>query len=177
MLSTQSLASVKTDISVVDSAHASVHAALRERCAPHARRNYTTLAGQFDALARRFRDAARLVDPELDADSAIRSHANIQQAWNAAPELAAELDSLLPRLAAAAELYRGISMPCRLGNHDATMLIPLCVEVTPRLHRRRVWEAWHHHRQLWQTLPASLRTCSRLTTQNSAMTGFSRRAG
>ena len=142
-LSLMSGAFTKADPYKVEVVHAAVHAKLLEHWQPFARRAYMTLAGAFDAAARRFAHTCAAVDVEAAAESilGLRVTADAAAEWRAAPELAGALDVLLPKLAAAAELLRGAA-PARIGASDAPMLIPLCVEVTPKLHRRRLWEAW-----------------------------------
>jgi hypothetical protein len=50
------------------------------------------------------------------------------------------MDELIPVLTAAATL---LGMQAPVAGHQPEILIPLCCNPS-KLHRRRVWEAWHH---------------------------------
>ncbi|MGZ4562998.1 MAG: hypothetical protein ACXVX6_05340 [Mycobacterium sp.] len=106
-----------------------------------ARRAYLRVASQFDSCARRFVDLAHQVDIGAPAERIVAADRREQKAWNQAPEVAAELDALVPRLAAAAELVRGV-LPRRIGTNDESLFIPLVVANVEQLHRRRLHEAF-----------------------------------
>lgn len=118
--------------------------ALRRAWATDAEATYLHVAERFDAAAERLAEACALVDPETDPASLVGRDSKQQSAWLAAAEASAELENMLPALAAAAELA-GHRFP-QTDGPDARRRDPeLMLTCIPgRAHRRRVWEAWDH---------------------------------
>ena len=96
--------------------------------------NYGKVAAGFDPAATKFTTAAKRCDPEADGDAIVGEPHSVRTAWLDAAKHAAELDSLVPMLCAAAEL-------CGISTVGDTVLLPLLVDPTG-CHRRRTWEAW-----------------------------------
>lgn len=111
-----------------------VHAAIRERYADHAADVYQAIAGQFDAAAQGFTDAAAVCDPELDADAVIDGSDAKRRAWRAAEDHAAAMSRLLEPLHAAAML-------AGVCGTDPDLLLVLTVD-TEGLEPDALWPAW-----------------------------------
>ena len=136
-------ASIRPDPAVIEQVQAHVLAALRELYQPHTRRVYAALASRFDAAVGRFVDATRIVDADADPSVIVRAdRKNIRSSWQQIPDLAQAIDNALGPLHAAAQLARG-DQPCQLGTDPCTLEIPLVVSNIHRLHKRKIWAAWH----------------------------------
>jgi hypothetical protein len=133
--------SVDTKASIVEEIHASIHHRLRQLYGPGAQANYRALARQFDTAAKKFTHLAHAVELEGPADNVIGDRRR-REAWEQAPAIANELTELVPALAAAALLCRPIDAPSRLGLDEATLQIPLTLDIVG-CHSRTVWLSWH----------------------------------
>ncbi|WP_373199842.1 hypothetical protein [Mycobacterium marinum] len=143
-----------------------VHAEMLRLYQPVAARHYRALATQFDEAATKFSKAARTADPELSPNRVVYDLDEAgRQSWLAAAVLAAELDSLLAPLAAAATLA---GAPAEVNTPtDGAEGYRIALATDPgKLHRRRVWESWGAAGRCgrWSALHklgASIRACSK----------------
>jgi hypothetical protein len=141
LLRAAAVAEVRTS-DVTDQVGARVHEELGRIYAPHATKNYKTVAAKFDSIAKEFTAAARIVDVEYGAATIVEADPKHIEVWRSAPALAEELDRLLDPLAAAAELA-GAPGDLMAMDFDAALIqLPLTVNVEGQ-HRRRLWRAWH----------------------------------
>ncbi|OBG51837.1 hypothetical protein A5704_00915 [Mycobacterium sp. E735] len=129
-------ASPQTQAQVDNRVAAAVERRLRELYRPSARTNYEQAAARFNSVASDFATAAAVTDVEVPAADVVNASDDQRSAWTAAEQHAIKLDTLVPVLAAAAEL-------AGVGVNGDTALLPLCCDPADK-HRRRVWEAWIH---------------------------------
>ena len=111
-----------------------MHHKLLQLYSGHARKNHQKLAEQFNTAAEELTGIMAIVDVERDATTMVDAPEDQRQAWIAAPLIAAKLDSLLPAIAAAAEL-------AGMSTKDEAVQLALAIDPACA-HRRRLWEAW-----------------------------------
>lgn len=124
------------DAAVTDVVRTRVHGRLVALYEPHAQRNYKQVAAQFDDIAAQFAKCVRAVDPEIGSDAVVGAGDAARRAWFDAAELAAALDEWLRVLTAAGRLA---GVPAA---DDTEIAISLAVD-TGKIHRRKLWTAWH----------------------------------
>jgi hypothetical protein len=115
--------------------------ALRDAYTDTAGDNYGVIAKRYDAAAAKFAECAATVDVGMDAEAMVSRSAKERGAWSDAGVHAAELDSLLPVMVAAAALT-GIRVADRDGATLTGTIIGLTCDPGTAAHCRRVWEAW-----------------------------------
>jgi hypothetical protein len=108
---------------------------LRELYAPAAGRNHATAQTRFNDAAESFVSAANTVDVEAPATDIVNAPDDQRQAWTAAEQLAAALDTALPILTVAAQLANA-----HIDDNDGSALT-LCVSPLD-MGRRALWQAW-----------------------------------
>lgn len=121
---------------VINRVRAEVLPKLEAIIAEHSDAIFNAVADGYDAIAEKFTAAARLADPESDAETMVNANAKQRAAWSEAPVLAAQLDEVIPAVQAAAKL-------CGADGPDNTLtLLPLVID-PDGCHRRVVWEAFN----------------------------------
>jgi hypothetical protein len=136
--------------------HAQVLARLHEHYQPVARSRYEVIAAKFDTTARRFAELAQTCDVEAPAEAILSASPQAQAAYREAPAVAAELDSHIPALGAAAEL-----LGATVASQRASFEIPLTCDTTDA-DRRAVWLAWHCLRETRE--PSAVLTLQAMVT-------------
>lgn len=121
--------------SVVNVVRTAVTDRLRTIYADAAVENYSAVAAKFNTLAAKLTAAVDIVDLEAEAAGMVTANSKARTAWSEAPGIAAELDALLPALAAAATLAGAPTA------HGPLLTLPLVCDTTGH-HRRRAWDAW-----------------------------------
>ncbi len=120
---------------VINRVRADVLPKLEAIIAEHSDAIFNAVADGFDAIAEQFTAAAKLADPEADAETMVTANAKQRSAWSEAPVLAAQLDEIIPAVQAAAKL-------CGADGPDTLTLLPLVLD-PDGCHRRVVWEAFN----------------------------------
>lgn len=96
--------------------------------------NYDTLREAFNAIAKEFTKACKIVDPEAKPETLMEGSDAERKAWATSAVLATQLTARIPSLIAAAKLAGALiknnddQLPLTTNPHDS--------------HRRRIWEAW-----------------------------------